>query len=298
MACQCSRFGLYLFFMTNAFANFFALVLLTLPALPVPTKAKPSKLRNVEVVARDYTFEVPKELPPGPAAFHFSNRGNVRHEFNLALLKEGVTLDQYLKVLWEGKPVSALLEGPVGVLFAGKGKESAADLVTNLKAGRDYVIICIFKDKPDAKRHHQLGMFSLIHISGRRNIPDGSQKIDTIVGTDYAFMYPAALKPGIHTFAFVNKGKQRHELAFALLKPGVSVADVVDADKAGKSVKDLIEFSPGLLHSPAGETPLGLFRMNLLPGREYMIECGFQDSDKSPPHYELGMFGSIKVARK
>ncbi len=284
--------------MINAFAHFFALVLLTLPALPVPEKAKASKVRSVEIVGRDYAFQAPRELPPGPTSFHFSNRGNVRHEFNLALLKESVTLDQYLKVLWDGKPVSPLLEGPVGVLFAGKGKESAADLVTNLKAGRDYVIICIFKDKPDAKRHHQLGMFSLIHISGRRNIPDGSQKIDTIIGSDYAFRYPASLKPGLHTFAFVNTGKQRHELAFALLKPGASVADVNEADKAGKSVKDLIEFSPGLLHSPAGKTPLGLLRLNLLPGREYMIECGFQDSDKSPPHYELGMFGSIKVAGK
>jgi len=35
--------------------------------------------------------------------------------------------------------------------------------------------------------------------------------------------------------------------------------------------------------------------VDMLPGREYMIACFFKDTDKSPEHYALGMYGSIKV---
>jgi hypothetical protein len=54
----------------------------------------------------------------------------------------------------------------------------------------------------------------------------------------------------------------------------------------------------GVLHSPGGTTPLGVLQVNLIPGREYMIACEFSDTDKSPPHFALGMFGSIKVTGK
>lgn len=261
--------------------------------------SQPAPIREVEIVGNDFAFVAPAELPPGPVVFRFRNSGKVRHEFNMALLKKGVSVDEFMSVLWSpDKSVVPLLEGPVGVLFAKRGIESSAGLVTNLQPGRDYVIICIFRDSANAKRHHQMGMYTRIHVTDGRTATPLPLPTDTIDGLDYAFRYKVSLRPGSHTFMFANKGLQRHEVAFSLLKPGITVDSLVKADKAGVNVNSLLEESPGLLHAQAGTSSLGFITLNLLPGREYLIECEFQDSAKAPPHYELGMFGSIKVTKQ
>ncbi len=271
-----------------------AIILSTALLLAAPSE---SPLREIQIVANDYAFVMPAELPPGPAAFAFKNEGKVRHELNISLLREGVTVEQFMANLWADKPSGPLIEGPVGVLFAKKESHSSAKLETNLKAGRDYVVICIFRDSAGAKRHHQLGMYSRLHVSGRKNVVNRKAKIDTITGLDYAFRYNAVMKPGLHRFMFVNTGKQRHEVSFELLRSGVSLDSLLKADKAGENVDKLLDESPALLHAPGGKTALGYVTLDLKPGREYMIECAFQDSAKAPMHYELGMYGSIKVTR-
>lgn len=260
---------------------------------------KPAAIREVEIIGNDYAFVAPAELAPGPVVFRFRNNGKVRHEFNIGLLKKGVSVDEFMSVLWSpDKSVTPLLEGPVGVLFAKRGKQSSAGLATNLQPSRDYVIICIFRDSANAQRHHQMGMYTRIHVTDGSAIQPAPSATDTIIGLDYAFKYKAALRPGNHTFMFANKGLQRHEVTFSLIKAGITVDSLLKADKAGVNVNSLLEESPGLLHAQAGTNPLGLLSLNLLAGREYLIECEFQDSAKAPPHYELGMYGSIKVKEK
>ena len=83
-----------------------------------------------------------------------------------------------------------------------------------------------------------------------------------------------------------------------LLKKGVTIQHVLEVAKADGNIDELFDEGLGVLHTPGGTTPLGLLQVNLLPGREYMISCEFSDTDKSPPHYALGMFGSIKVTGK
>ena len=136
---------------------------------------------------------------------------------------------------------------------------------------------------------------SAIHVLAGTPVSSPPLRVDTIVGMDYAFRYSSAMSPGLHHLAFVNAGKQRHEVAVTLLRKGVTPQKVYEVDKAGGDVEALFEQNLGLLHSPAGSSPVGLLRVDLLPGRTYMIECGFSDTPKAKPHYELGMFGSIRV---
>jgi hypothetical protein len=56
----------------------------------------PPERRIVEVVATDYAFQVPGNVRAGPTVFHFVNRGKVRHELNIFILKSGITLQKYL----------------------------------------------------------------------------------------------------------------------------------------------------------------------------------------------------------
>ena len=252
---------------------------------------------EIEIVGSDYAFIAPSALPEGRTTFRFRNNGKARHELNIARLKSGVSIDKYLSTIRANETVQPLIEGPVGVLFAAPGDVSDGKLTVNLTAGERYAVICIFSDSAGAKRHYDLGMFTTLAVeraTARRT--EANPVTDTIIATDYAFQYPRTVAPGRHTFLMRNEGKQRHELSIGLLKTGITLERLRQLEKTGVSVDSLFEGEFGLLHSRGGQAPLGHLTIDMLPGREYVIVCFFQDSDKAPAHYELGMFGSIRVA--
>ena len=253
--------------------------------------------REVEVVAMDYAFQLPRELPGGRTGFRFRNTGKVAHELHIALLKPGATIEQYVQLRRDRKPTDSVVEAPVGILFALPGKLTSSRLVTDLLAGRDYAVECALRDSATAPRHVEMGMYSAIHVKGsKKTTARAPVRADTIVGTDYAFKLPQTLSPGLHTFVFRNEGKVRHEMVIALLAKGVSLERFMEVRKAGGNVRSLSDDRFGLIYARPGVTPLGALEVNLLPGREYRFICTFMDTEKSPRHFELGMFGSIKVS--
>jgi hypothetical protein len=252
--------------------------------------------REVEVVGLDYAFQIPSTLPAGLTTFRFRNDSKHFHEFNMFLLKPGVTIVQVIKAGKEGKSQMALIDGPVGVLFAGKGKTSAAMLMTNLLPGRNYGVQCISRDTVDAPRHYELGMYRTVRIEAGP-VKTTHVYADSVIAVDYAFSkYPREVSAGRHRIAFRNAGKQRHEFSIALLKRGVTLDSVMAIDKKKGDVRPLFENHIGVLHSRGGETALGMLDINFLSGRDYIVECAFRDDDKSPPHFALGMQGSIHVS--
>jgi hypothetical protein len=271
--------------------------LLVLPLLALGHSISVSTARKVEIVGVDYAFKVPASLPPGVTTFSFRNAGNHAHEFNIFLLKRGVKIDDVIKARQEGKSQLPMLDGAVGVLFADSGSSAPAGLTVNLLPGRDYGVQCIFRDTDGAPRHYDLGMYSVIRVSGGAAAPS-KVRADSVIAVDYAFSrYPREVSPGRHTIAFRNAGKHRHEINISLFKKGVTLDSLIAVDKHDGDVEPLFEKNGGLgvLHSPAGDPSLGLLEVDFLAGREYVIECGFQDDDKAPPHYKLGMYGSIRV---
>ena len=261
--------------------------------------AAPPKVRQVEVIATDYAFELPHELPPGSTTFHLRNDGKVYHEVAIALLKRGVTIDQLNQAAKEQKPLAPLTDGPVGILFAGPGKRSTTGLATELIAGRQYAVRCAFRDTVTAPRHFEMGMYSVINVRPSKTAPALPRiKADTIVATDYSFRYPRTLSPGRHTLVFRNEGKVQHELNVILPKKGVTFEQMFAVRLSGGNPRALNEEQLGVLVAAAGGAPLGRLDVNLLPGREYRIICVFRDDPKAPPHFELGMYGSIQVTGK
>ncbi|MEO5814996.1 MAG: hypothetical protein ABIT20_06920 [Gemmatimonadaceae bacterium] len=257
-----------------------------------------SASRDVEIVALDYAFKAPSELPAGRTTFRFVNEGKVAHEFNIVLLKPGVTMQQFMAAANADGPFRPMIDATVGVVFAAPKAKASAALSTELMAGRTYAVRCIFKDSATAPRHEQLGMFTTIHIAAGAPVVASALHVDTIVGMDYAYRYARTLSPGLHYLAFVNAGKQRHQVSLGLLKKGVTIQQVLAVAKADGDVDVLFDESLGVLHSLGGANPLGQLKVDLLPGREYMIACEFSDTPKAPPHMALGMFGSIRVTGK
>src|SRR5215212_305292 len=54
---------------------------------------------QVTVIGNDYAFtQLPATIPAGQTLFAFENRGKVRHEMSVMLLKPGITLQQVLEL--------------------------------------------------------------------------------------------------------------------------------------------------------------------------------------------------------
>jgi hypothetical protein len=251
----------------------------------------------VEIVGLDYAFQAPTTLPAGRTTFRFSNKGKVEHELNIGLLKRGVTVQQFVDAMNSGRPITDMREMAVGVLFAEPGERASAGLATDLLPGRTYMVICINKDAPEAKRHTAMGMFSLITVPPERARASSAPAVDSVIGADYAFVrYPRTVAPGRHQFAFANEGKVRHEVSMVLLAPGATPQKLLEVARADGDVDPLIAEYLGVLHSLAGTSPLGLLEVDMLPGRDYALLCNFSDTPESPKHVMLGMFGSIRVS--
>src|SRR6185503_11382008 len=87
-----------------------------------------------------------------------------------------------------------------------------------------------------------------------------------IVGDDYAFIQPPSTLPaGEAVFAFENRGKVRHELSVALLKPGLGASDVMETFRQGGRRRGLYEVSIGVLLAFPGDTAGGRLLATLLP---------------------------------
>ncbi len=272
-----------------------ALVAITVTAAGSVSNVAPA--RDIEVIGVDYAFQIPSTLPAGRTTFHFRNSGKKQHEFNILLLKEGTKPEQFFQAVKANQPQMIMVDEPVGVLFAEPGKVGAYGLTTNLVAGRTYVVICIARDSAKAPRHVEMGMSAILRVTGSKpGAPLPQTATDTIVGVNYAFKYRGSVAPGRHTFLFRNEGTVRHEAFFGLLKKGVTLDSLEKVDKAGGNTDALMESADGLLFSSAGQTPAGTLQIDMPSGREYVIFCTFADDEKSPPHYKLGMVGSIRVS--
>ena len=254
--------------------------------------------RVVRIVVTDYAFQLPPELPAGRVTFVLDNRGKVRHELSVAMLGPGVTMDQLIAATKARQGGQRRMRMPVGILVARGGRSSDGKLSTTLLPGRDYAIVCTFRDSAGAPQHIELGMYGVIHIVSAGATSTAQFPADTIVGMDYAYRAPATLAPGIHRFAFMNTGKMRHEADIILLRKGANPESALAARRKGADIDSLFESGIGALIGPPGTSPLGTLETTLLAGRDYLITCGLQDDPQSPRHFMLGMDAVIHVATR
>jgi len=108
----------------------------------------------------DYAFApLPELILAGPTVFTFANKGKVQHEMAIVRLRDGVTVDDLVKVMKEGGRRRDVVERSVGILIAGPGKSPDGKLLVELLRGANYVVLCNLKDTPDSPGHTMLGMY-------------------------------------------------------------------------------------------------------------------------------------------
>ena len=144
----------------------------------------------------------------------------------------------------------------------------------------------------------QLAFAAVLLITGReeRSVGAPTAREVEIVGRDYSFGAPSELAAGPVTFRFTNKGRVIHELDIALLKRETTARAVMSAVNARSPLKPLIETSVGILFAFAGQRSSAGLSAELLPGRDYLVICRFQDSGSAPMHSRMGMISVIHVS--
>jgi hypothetical protein len=138
-----------------------AYVILSISVTDPAAAQKAGAPRQIDVIAADFTFlPLPARIQAGPSIFTFANRGTVQHELNLARLKPGVTMEDFVKAREDQPRRRELIDRSVGILIAGPGNTPDGRILVNLMRGATYVVFCNLRDKPDAPGHLMFGMYT------------------------------------------------------------------------------------------------------------------------------------------
>lgn len=133
-------------------------------AVSVALAQSPRAAAQVAVVANEYAFiGFPTTIAAGPTSFSFENRGEVRHEMTILLLRPGLTMKDAVDA---GPAATGLRisESLIGLLIARKHEKAGGELHVDLKSGRRYLVICNLKNAPDSLPHSKLGMVTTFDV--------------------------------------------------------------------------------------------------------------------------------------
>lgn len=242
--------------------------------------AQPARLT---LVAKDFAYDLPAELPAGLTTITLKNEGAEPHHAQFARVNDDVTDEQIMAALQQG-PDAALplvtLPGGPAVVPPGQSTEVTIDLTP----GR-YIVLCLVPSH-DGVPHAAKGMISMTKVVDKGGRAATAPKADlTVTLRDFSFDLPERIKAGKQVWQVVNEGPQPHEIALIKLAPGKTMDDVA-----------------AFLHDPMGAPPfedaggmqglnagsVGYFHVDLQPGA-YVALCHIPDPASGKAHEELGM---------
>jgi hypothetical protein len=245
--------------------------------------------RIVSVVATDYAFDAPAELPAGLTTFEMTNQGKQLHHVQLVRLDSGKTAQDYVKALKPNTPPprwSVLVGGP-NAANPGGGTSNAT---VSLEPG-NYAVVC-FVDLPDRVPHFAKGMVRDLKVTPASGPTVAPPTADvTLALTDYEFGLPQSIAPGRHTIRVTNSAQQPHEIQLVRLAPG-------------KTMRDLMTWLEKMQGPPPGDAIGGVdalangreayFTADLQPGN-YVAICFLPDAKDGKPHFVHGMIKEFTI---
>jgi uncharacterized cupredoxin-like copper-binding protein len=202
----------------------------------------------VTVSGDEYSFDAPATIDGGLTTIDYKNVGKEPHEFALAQLSGGKTVEDLKQQLDQSSnsPPPSWVKDDGGVSTLSPGAEIG---VTRKLEPGNYAFVC-FLPGPGGKPHYDLGMISGITVNGDTGAEppatDGS-----ITATDKSFDV-SHLAAGQQTIELSNDAKTR--VSFNLFALG-----------QGKSFDDLRKWFQNGLQGPAPATLLGVTQF-LTPG--------------------------------
>lgn len=241
----------------------------------------------VTVVANDYAFEAPANIPAGLTKFVLKGAGQQIHHATIARLDDGRTVaDLQAAVKTPGPP-------PSWVTFVGgpnvPDPGAEANATVDLSPG-NYALIC-FVDTPDKVPHFAKGMVHGFTVTGASTNAMAPMADVNLVLEDYVFSFDESLTAGHHTIKVTNPAAQDHEIQLIQLAPGKTASDVqqwiarMSGPPPGRAVGGIASMKPGTTN---------YFEVELTPG-EYLAICFVPDKQDGKPHFEHGMMRQFTV---
>lgn len=250
------------------------------PRDPAPVPTADAARRIIDVTARDFAFDAPDTLAPGPVTFRFTNHGPDVHHVYIASLPDGKTLtDLVNETRGELLPSWAMTVGGPGAQIPGGHGETSLTLTP----GR-YAMVCIVP-APDGVPHLKKGMMHEFTVTGPMSRL--ANPVPGVVMTlrDYGFDLSAPLTAGRNIIEVRNTATQHHEVIILKLEPGKKSSDLFAwfATHAGPPPAAVIggtsPFAPGMTN---------IVDITLAPGR-YGLICFATDVHDGKMHVEHGM---------
>lgn len=259
-------------------------------ALPLAarTQAGHADPQVVEVVAREYAFEMPDTLHAGVTTFRLRNTGREAHHIMLYRLSEGHTLRDVYDALAAGGAHPAWMHA-VGGPNATIGPR-VVDGTVDLVPGR-YVVFCHIPS-PDHRLHFSKGMLKSLVVTPFRGPHAELPAADvTVTLSEYGFRFSRPLTRGRHRIAVTNRGSQPHELILSRLAPGKSNADFLHWMDAPDSPPPVTPWG-GATDLAHGRTIV--LDVDLAPGR-YSLLCRVRDALDGRTHDLHNMAAEVEV---
>jgi len=256
--------------------------------LPSAAHAKTAMGPNVvNVVAREYQFEMPDTLPAGPTLFHLTDDGNQLHHVTLVKLEQGKTLADFTALPPGPFPAWAVFMGGPNTPMPHGGQDED---VVDLSPG-NYAVICVIPDT-DGKPHMMKGMVKALTVTPSTEARTMPATDLTLTLTNYQFTFSTPLTAGQHAIRIVNDGTQPHEAVMFRLEAG----------KMGEDIAKWVE--TGMQGPPPGAPVTGItatapgkentLLLNLSPG-SYALLCFVPDAKDGKPHAAHGMIYNFKI---
>lgn len=243
---------------------------------------------TVTIVANDFAFEAPSEIPAGVTRFVLKAQGQHIHHATIAKLEDGKTVADLMEAFKTPGPPPSWVTFVGGPNVPDPGAE--ANATVDLAPG-NYVLIC-FVDTPDKVPHFAKGMFHAFTVTPASATARAPNADVSLVLSDYVFTFDKPLTAGRHTIKVENTASQDHEIELVKLAPGKTLADFekwLAAGMAGalpgSAVGGIASMKPGTVN---------YFDVDLAPG-EYVAICFVPDEKDGKPHLMHGMVRQFSV---
>jgi plastocyanin len=254
-------------------------------ASPSPSEAA----GELEVTAKDFSFEAPPTVAAGVVTVSVKNGGNEDHQAQLARIADGKTLADVVAALQANEAAAfALLTFSGGPTGATPG--STATATTSLEPG-NYAMLC-FILSPDGVPHIAKGMVASLEVTEPATGATMEEGEAEVAMTDFAYEPAVTLSAGAHVIAVKNGGPQPHEATVVLLNDGVTIESLKTAFAAGQPPAPPYTRAGGIAAIAANME--GTIHLDL-PAGSYAFICFLPDPATGKSHAELGMIGGLTV---
>lgn len=248
----------------------------------------PEAPAEVELVATDYAFSAPAEVPAGVALLRLVNRGSEPHHATLFRIEDGKTFEDVAAAFRTPGPAPAWLRavGGPNAAMPGASTEALADLEPGL-----HVWVCFIPDASGTPHFAHGMMAPMVAVApGGAAAPPAADATWTL--HDYGFRGVTDLASGERTVLVRNEGPQAHEVVLVRLEGNATARDFMMAMAPGSTAPPPGRFVGGLAELAPGES--GWFRVGFEPGR-YALVCFVPDSGNGAPHFQHGMTAELTV---